>query len=180
MYWDNHDDPTRDHSASGRLVKQMADSLRDLRSHNRLMLHLPPLLGASDWSGWMDSANPTLDEHGQTQRFSVRYSFHTEDQWDRRYVLDRFTVLWQMWGWTCTEGNGLIMDTVELLGECPDGTTFEFVAAEDARSSFLLVTSPRFTVNSSTRREVMPFAVTPFGPVSLAHMWLAYPQLVVW
>ncbi|MGJ6121612.1 DNA gyrase subunit B [Mycolicibacterium sp. Y3] len=156
----------------------MADSLRDLPDHNRLLLHLPRVQVGTEWAGWVDGEEPTLFCGGV--RFSLLYEFHTEDKWDPGYIVDRLAVLWQMWGWVCTEGGGL-RDRRHLTGTCADGTTFVLAAAAQARSSWLFVTSPQFDAGiAGAAADVMPFAVTPFGALTLAQVWLAYPKLIVW
>jgi len=164
-------------TVSDRLVKRMADSLRDLRPDHRIVLYLPRTRVGTEWSGWLDSVRPTVGAQGL--RFSVPYAFHSTGLWEPDHVLNRLSVLWQMWGWKCAARDGMT-DTQELIGTAPDGTIFDLKVAPHAASSVLNILTPTFNPDGDSTGEAMPFAVTPFGPLTLAQMWAVYPHLILW
>jgi hypothetical protein len=160
------------------LIKFMADSLRDLPDQQRVFLHLPRAHVGTEWSQWTKEAEPT--SHGNTQRFRVLYVFFPGGEWDAAKACERLHQLWRIWGWTCTSGTPAVGDGHTLDGRSHDGYEFTLHATSQRRGSSLEVVSPQFNTDADSSTVSMPFAVTPFGELSLPHIWAAYPELVKW
>lgn len=160
------------------LIKYMADTLRDLPDQQRVFLHLPRARVGTEWSQWMDHAQPTT--HGNNLGFTVGYVFYPGGEWDASTVCERLQQLWRMWGWTATLGLPPVGDGYTLVGRSYDGYEFTLYAAPQRRGSSLEIVSPHFDPGTGNTRVTMPFAVTPFGELSLPQIWATHPELVKW
>lgn len=156
------------------LIKYMAETLRDLPNQYKAFLHLPRCLVGTEWARWEQHADPVPYGHGF--RFHTLYQFSPSGEWDPDTICDRLSELWKIWGWECTNYLETSGDRSSIEGQSADGWQFELTVARNIRSSGLLVTTPEFSVPESST-VTMPFAVTPFGTLSLADVWLVYPDL---
>lgn len=162
----------------GQLIQYMADSLRDLPGEKRIFLHLPRVLVSTEWSQWMQDAEPTT--HGNDLAFRVLYAFFPGGGWDTAKVCAQLEQLWRTWGWTCTPGTPPVGGGHTLVGRSDDGYEFTMHAASDRCSSSLEIASPPFHADADRAATTMPFAVTPFGELALPQIWATYPELVTW
>jgi hypothetical protein len=161
------------------LIKYMAEMLRDLPHQHKAFLHLPRYLVGTEWARWEQHADPV--PHGHGFRFHTLYQFFASGggEWHPDIICDRLSALWTIWGWKCIKDQGRSEASPSVEGRSPDGWEFQIIVARNIRSSSLEVTTPEFSAPESCA-VTMPFAVTPFGALSLANVWLAYPDLVTW
>lgn len=158
------------------LVKHLADSLRDLPHQQRTFLLLPRYQVPTEWSHWIPEQEPSRQL--RYPNFNMGYEFAPPGQWDAEIVRDRLHELWLIWGWKC-EARPSPMDGYELTGETPDGSVLTLVTKAERRKSYVRLVSPPF-IEPEPTVVAMPFAVTPFGPLSLPVVWAAFPDLITW
>lgn len=169
--------PLTDIEVREKLVKVLADSLRDLPEQQRTFLHLPRLEVGTEWSRWLDSFDPMPVPEGWQFRFL--YHFHPFGDWNARQMCDRLSELWQIWGWNCTADGESPFRGYSLTGSSPDSYELTFKARPQRQQSCIEIISPIFRA-SGAEPVAMPFAVTPFGPMTLATVWALCPELIVW
>ncbi len=160
------------------LLMYMAETLRNLPSQSRVFLHLPRNQVGTDWSRWSKGSDPV--PHGQGLRYDAIYQFFPGGEWDPIAVSRRFGELWRIWGWECASPLEESDERSSLTASSMNGWEFDLKSRRERRGSTLRVTSPEFPVARETPDVAMPFAVTPFGGLSLAHVWLTYPELMSW
>lgn len=160
-----------------KLVKSLADSLRDLPEQQRTFLYLPRLLVGTEWSRWLQNLEPMQQPEGRQFRFL--YTFYPNGAWDAKEMCNRLAELWRIWGWSCSIDNELAANGYRLTGSSPDAYELTFRAHPTRQQSCIEIISPIFR-GRTTEPVSMPFAVTPFGPIALATVWALHPELVVW
>lgn len=167
----------RDVEVCEKLMKFLADSLRDLPGQQRTFLRLPRLDVGTEWSRWLENFDPMPQSGGWQFRFW--YHFHPFGEWNARQMCDRLSELWRIWGWDCTVDDESPLTGYRLTGSSPDSYELTFRARPQRQKSCIEIVSPIFRA-SGTDPASMPFAVTPFGPLTLATAWALYPELIVW
>jgi hypothetical protein len=160
-----------------KLVKFLADSLRDLPEQQRTFLYLPRLQVGTEWSRWLQNLEPVQRPEGLQFRFW--YTFYPNGAWNAEEMCKRLSELWRIWGWDCTVDDESPLSGYSLTGSSPDSYELTFRARPQRQQSCIEIISPIFEVNG-TEPVAMPFAVTPFGPITLATVWAVHPELIVW
>jgi hypothetical protein len=160
-----------------KLMKYLADSLRDLPGQQRTFLYLPRFQVGTEWSRWLQNYDPMPQPGGWQFRFW--YGFHPFGEWDAEHMCNRLSELWRIWGWDCSVDNESPSSSYRLTGSSPDSYELTFRARPQRQKSCIEIVSPIFSANA-TEPVSMPFAVTPFGPLALATAWALYPELIVW
>jgi hypothetical protein len=160
-----------------RLVKFLADSLRDLPEQQRTFLYLPRVLVGTEWSRWMQNVEPM--QHPEGLQFRFWYTFYPNGAWNAMKMCKRLSELWQIWGWDCIVDDESPLSGYSLAGSSPDSYDLTFRARPQRQQSCIEIVSRIFRV-SNMEPVSMPFAVTPFGPMTLATAWAVHPELVVW
>ena len=94
-------------------------------------------------------------------------------------MCNRLSELWRMWGWDCTVDNESPLSGYRLTASSPDSYELTFRARPQRQKSCIEIVSPIFRA-SGTEPVSMPFAVTPFGPLTLATVWALYAELINW
>lgn len=159
------------------LIKYLADLLRDLPGERRTFLHLPRVKVGLEWSQWIPEMEPLADS-GRLQ-FRFFYVFYPAGDWDAERVCDRLSELWRMWGWRSSIDQG-VPSGYQVTGKSPDAYELTLQARPKRGASVLHIVSPVFDEQPAAELVKMPFAVTPFGPLSLATAWATYPELITW
>jgi hypothetical protein len=159
------------------LVKFLADSLRDLPEQQRTFLYLPRVLVGTEWSRWVQDLEPMQQAEGLQFRFW--YTFHPHGAWNAKDMCTRLSELWRIWGWNCSIDDERPASGYHLTGSSPEGYELTFRARAERQQSCIEIVSPLFTASGSEPVS-MPFAVTPFGPMTLATVWALHPELIVW
>lgn len=160
-----------------KLVKFLADSLRDLPEQQRSFLYIPRVLVGTEWSRWLQNLEPMQQPEGLQFRFL--YTFHPHGAWNAKDMCNRLSELWRIWGWKCSIDDERPASGYHLTGSSPDAYQLTFRAHPKRQQSCIEIVSPVFRA-SGTEPVSMPFAVTPFGPITLATVWALHPELIVW
>lgn len=163
-----------------RLIQILADTLRDLPGEDRTLLYLPRLQVATDWSQWAHEMEPV--GHGGRWRFGFTYMLSPSPrEWDPAKVQTRIHELWQMWGWLCDDVDATGVAGHRVAGMSPEGFDLIVTAKERREHALVQIESPTFDkFDGDEWPVVMPFAVTPFGPLSLPAVWAFRPDLIQW
>jgi hypothetical protein len=82
-----------------KLVKFLADSLRDLPEERTTFLYLPRVLVGTEWSRWPQNLEPMRQPEGLQYRFL--YKFYPDRAWNAKDMCNRLSELWRIWGWNC-------------------------------------------------------------------------------
>lgn len=157
------------------LTKYLADTLRDLPDEQRTFLRLPRTLVATEWSQWTPEMDPVLNSH--SPEFNFAYVFSPFGEWDHKRISDRILQLWTIWGWECHTDSWHTGHNI--TGKSPDGYTLTAQLNPERGSSSILSVSPQFK-HAPDEQTTMPFAVTPFGPLSMPAIWALHPDLIQW
>lgn len=160
-----------------KLIKFLADSLRDLPGQQRTFLYLPRVLVGTEWSRWLQNFEPV--QHAGGWQFNFWYYFYPSGEWNAEQMRNRLSELWRIWGWNCAVDDQRPMSGYELTGSSPDSCELTFLAHPQRETSSIKVVSPTFRAGGAEPVS-MPFAVTPFGPLTLATVWALYPELIDW
>jgi hypothetical protein len=79
-----------------KLVKFLADSLRDLPEQQRTFLHLPRVLVGTEWSRWLQNLEPM--QHPEGLQFRFLFTFYPNGAWNAKDICNRLSELRRIWG----------------------------------------------------------------------------------
>ncbi|GLE56385.1 hypothetical protein NJBCHELONAE_16940 [Mycobacteroides chelonae] len=158
------------------LIAHVAETLRQLPPQDRTFVHLPRVLVPTEWAGWMHEVevNPT---NGRG-KFGFIYQFSPSGHWNPQDVHNRFHALWRgEWGWDCGTEKSSPLEGAGLRAVSSDGYEVILEPRPRRNVSSLHLVSPVFDLPSAGPPVTMPFAVTPFGPLSLGTVWATHPEI---
>jgi hypothetical protein len=161
------------------IIKYLADSLRDLPGEGRTFVYLGRVLVGTEWSRWMQHVEPVTQSSGHSA-FRFAYKFHPAGEWDAEILRNRLSELWRIWGWNCAIEDQPTAPEYSVVGRSPEGHELTFRGRPERRASNFELFSSSFVQPGNGQSVTMPFAVSPFGPLSLPTVWAVCPELITW